>query len=160
MKIKDERIVREENKINSEAYYLVLFLATTSILIKSYVLDLPAASYTTELVVILVSILYVAVRSMMRGVDMMNNEKFVKRISAAFILLGSLASSIMIAVKNYSLYHAKYTGVFDWHFIATIIVTFISSVIFLAAVFAVFYALNKAGQKRIERKLHEEDQKK
>lgn len=25
MKIKDERIVREENKINSEAYYLVFF---------------------------------------------------------------------------------------------------------------------------------------
>ncbi|WP_341479696.1 DUF6773 family protein [Clostridium algidicarnis] len=52
-KIKDERVLQLNNKIQSEAYIIVLFLTIVSVFIKSYVMDMPFLQYAVEIGIII-----------------------------------------------------------------------------------------------------------
>lgn len=155
--IKDERVLQLNNKIQSEAYLIVLFLAAASVFIKSYVLDMSFSQYAVELGIIILSTAYIVVRSMLVGYNFMNNSKRGKVLTGSAILALSLAISIINGIKNYSLYGDKYTGIFDGLFIAVLVVTFISAAVFNSVVFALLYWFNVKGQQRIEKKLTDED---
>ncbi|WP_048600787.1 DUF6773 family protein [Rubeoparvulum massiliense] len=158
MKIKDERVSQLTNKIQSEAYYVALFLLTTSVFIKSYVMDMSFSQYAVELGIILLSSVYIAIRGMFLGYEFVNNSKNGKILVVAGIVTSSLVLSIVSGIKNYSLYGDKYTGIFDGHFIAALVVTFFSTMIFISVVVVLLYWMNKIGQQRIEKKLNEEDE--
>ena len=157
-KIKDERVLQLNNKIQSEAYLIVLFLAAASIFLKLYVMDMSFSQYAAELGIIILSTVYIAVRSMLLGYNFMNNSKSGKVLTVISILILSLAVSIMNGMRNYSLYGDKYTGIFDGLFIAVIVVTFISAAVFISVVFALLYWFNMKGQQRIEKKLNKGDE--
>lgn len=156
-KIKDERVLQLNNKIQSEAYLIVLFIASISILVKSYIMDMSFSQYVVELGIIILSTIYIAVRGMFIGYNFMNNSKGGKILTVSAVLILSLAISISNGIKNYSLYSDKYNGIFDGHFIAVLIFTFISSAIFIGVVFVLLYWLNRKGQQSIEKKLNERD---
>lgn len=157
-KIKDERVLQLNNKIQSEAYSVVLFLLATSVFIKCYIMDMSFSQYEVELGIIILSISYIAVRSMLVGYNFMNTSKGGKVLTVSAILVLSLTVSIINGIRNYSLYGDKYTGIFDGHFIAVLVVTFISAAIFISVVFALLYWFNMKGQQRIEKKLKEGDE--
>ncbi len=157
MNIKDERVIQLNNKIQSEAYLLVLFLATASVIVKSYVLNFAFSQYVVELGIILISTLYISVRGMMLGNSFVSTTKTGKRLTVFAIVVLSLIIGGITGVKNYTLYGDKYTGIFDGYFIATILITSLSAVIFISLIIAVLYWLNNKGQKRMENKLNEED---
>lgn len=157
-KIKDERVLQLNNKIQSEAYFVVLFLAVASVFIKSYVMDMSFSQYAVELSIIILSTAYIAVRSMLAGYNFMNTSKGGKAVIVSAVLALSLAISIINGIKNYSLYGDKYTGIFDGAFIAVLVITFISATVFISVVFALLYWFNRKGQQRIEKKLDEEDE--
>ena len=157
-KIKDERVLQLNNKIQSEAYLIVLFLAVASVFIKSYVMDMSFSQYAVELGIIILSTGYIVVRSMLVGHNFMNNSKNGKILIVSAILVLSLAISIISGIRNYSLYGDKYTGIFDGHFIAVLIFTFISAAVFISVVIALLYWFNMKGQQRIEKKLNEGDE--
>ena len=48
-KIKDERIVQLNNKIQSEAFILIIAILALSIFIKAYMLDMGVREYLTEM---------------------------------------------------------------------------------------------------------------
>ena len=154
-KIKDERIMQLNNKIQSEAYLVVIFLAAISCFIKSDVMDLDFSQFAVEFGIIILSTAYIAIRSMLIGHDLMNNSKGGKVLTITSILALSLAISIINGIRNYSLYSDKYSGVFDGLFISVLVVTFISAVVFISVVFDLLYWSNLQGQKRIEKKLNE-----
>lgn len=158
MKIKDERVSQLTNKIQSEAYYVALFLLATSVFIKSYVMDMSFLQYSVELSIIILSSVYIAIRGMFLGYEFVNNSKNGKILVVAGIVTSSLVLSIVSGIKNYSLYGDKYTGIFDGHFIAALVVTFFSTMIFISIIIALLYWMNKIGQQRIEKKLNEEDE--
>lgn len=157
-KIKDERVVQLNNKIQSEAYILVLFLAAASIFIKCYVMDMSFSQYAVELGIMILSIVYIVVRGMLLGYNIVNNSKNEKVLTVSVILVLSLAISITNGIRNYSLYGDKYTGIFDGNFIAVLVIMFISSAVFISVIFAFLYWFNWKGQQRIEKKLKEEDE--
>lgn len=156
-KIKDERVLQLNNKIQSEAYLIVLFLLAVSVFIKSYVMDMSFSQYAVELGIIILSIVYIVIRSMLVGYSFMNTSKWEKALKVSAILTASLATSIINGIRNYSLYGDKYTGIFDGHFIAVLIFTFFSSAVFISIVITLLYWFNRKGQQRIEKKLNEED---
>lgn len=157
-KIKDERVLQLNNKIQSEAYFVVLFLATISVFIKSYVMDMSFSQYSVELGIIILSTAYIAVRSMLLGYNFMDISKGGKALTVSSVLVLSLVISIINGIKNYSLYGDKYTGIFDGLFIAVLVITFISAAVFISVVFALLYWFNMKGQQRIESKLNEGDE--
>lgn len=157
-KIKDERVLQLNHQIQSEAYLVTLFLLLTSVFVKSYSMDLPFSQYAVELGVVVLSTLYVAIRGMTVGYNFMDASKGGKVLTVSSIFVLSLIVTGVNAVRNYSLYGRKYTGILDGHFIAVLIIMFLSSVVFMSVIFAFLYWLNRKGQQRIERKLNEEEE--
>lgn len=156
-KIKDERVVQVNNKIQSEAYVVVTFLALISIFVKTYIMDMPFSQYVVELGMIIVSTTYIAIRSMLVGHDFMSTNKK-KKLTIFFILGSSLAITTINGIRNYSLYSDKYTGVFDGLFLSVLVVTFISAIIFISIILVFFNWLNNKGQQRLEKKLNDEEE--
>ena len=55
-KIKDERIVQLNNKIQSEAFILIIAILALSIFIKAYMLDMGVREYLTEIIYVFLTI--------------------------------------------------------------------------------------------------------
>lgn len=155
-KVKDERIIQVQNKILGEAYFVTVLLLFISILVKAYVMKCDYTNYITELIIIILSAIYIAVRSMMCGNNLMDTSKRNK----TFCVLGAFGASIVITaingVRNYTNYGERYSGLLDWHFLATLAVTFISSFILISIGILFVYLCHKKGQQRIEKKLNDD----
>lgn len=93
MRYKDERVVREQRKIASEAFQLVLMFLLGSILYKQFVLDYEFNAYMIEYIAFFGSVFYVVFRKIYLGIDV-NNKKSELRT----YLINSLVSSIVIVV--------------------------------------------------------------
>ena len=155
-KVKDERIIQVQNKILGEAYFVTVLLLFISILVKAYVMKCDYTNYITELIIIILSAIYIAVRSMMCGNNLMDTSKRNKTLC----VLGAFGASIVITaingVRNYTNYGERYSGLLDWHFLATLAVTFISSFILISIGILFVYMCHNKGQKRIEKKLNDD----
>ena len=89
-KVKDERIIQVQNKILGEAYFVTVLLLFISILVKAYVMKCDYTNYITELIIIILSAIYIAVRSMMCGNNLMDTSKRNKTLC----VLGAFGASI------------------------------------------------------------------
>ena len=155
-KVKDERIIQVQNKILGEAYFVTVLLLFISILGKAYVMKCDYTNYITELIIIILSAIYIAVRSMMCGNNLMDTSKRNKTLC----VLGAFGASIVITaingVRNYTNYGEHYSGLLDWHFLATLAVTFISSFVLISIGILFVYLCHQKGQQRIEKKLNDD----
>lgn len=155
-KVKDERIIQVQNKILGEAYFVTVLLLFISILGKAYVMKCDYTNYITELIIIILSAIYIAVRSMMCGNNLMDTSKRNKTLC----VLGAFGASIVITaingVRNYTNYGEHYSGLLDWHFLAALAVTFISSFVLISIGILFVYLCHQKGQQRIEKKLNDD----
>ena len=71
-KMKDERIVQLNNKIQSEAFILTIMILALSIFIKSYIFDMGIREYLIELIIMMVSIAYLSIRGATVGYSSMD----------------------------------------------------------------------------------------
>ena len=152
-KIKDERIVQLNNKIQSEAFILIIAILALSIFIKAYMLDMGVREYLTEMIVMILSI-----RGAMVGYSSMDNLYFGKKFKVIFALLLAVLITVFNGIRNYTMYGEKYTGILDVHFLAVIGVTFISSLIFVTLILGAVYSIEKIGQKRLEKQFNNDEE--
>lgn len=157
-KIKDERIVQLNNKIQSEAFILVIAILALSIFIKAYMLDMGVREYLTEMIVMIVSIVYLSIRGAMVGYSSMDNLYFGKKFKVISTLLLAVLITIFNGIRNYTMYGEKYTGILDVHFLAVIGITFISSLIFVTLILGAVYSIEKIGQKRLEKQFNNDEE--
>lgn len=157
-KIKDERIVQLNNKIQSEAFILVIAILALSIFIKAYMLDMGVQEYLTEMIVMIVSIVYLSIRGAMVGYSSMDNLYFGKKFKVISTLLLAVLITIFNGIRNYTMYGEKYTGILDVHFLAVIGITFISSLIFVTLILGAVYSIEKIGQKRLEKQFDNDEE--
>ena len=99
-KIKDERIVQLNNKIQSEAFILIIAILALSIFIKAYMLDMGVREYLTEMIVMIVSIVYLSIRGAMVGYSSMDNLYFGKKFKVISALLLAELEIILCMGKN------------------------------------------------------------
>ncbi|MCU6724068.1 Uncharacterised protein [uncultured Clostridium sp.] len=157
-KIKDERIIQLNNKIQSEAFILVIAILALSIFIKAYMLDMGVREYLTEMIVMIVSIVYLSIRGAMVGYSSMDNLYFGKKFKVISTLLLAVLITIFNGIRNYTMYGEKYTGILDVHFLAVIGITFISSLIFVTLILGAVYSIEKIGQKRLEKQFDNDEE--
>ncbi len=156
-KVKDERVVQTTNKILSEAYFVIMLLLIVSIVVKTYVMGEPFTHYITEIGVIIVSAIYIAIRSMLTGNNLMDTSKR-NKILTVFAILGlSLVVTASNGVKNYSNYGEQYSGIFDFHFLAVLAVTFLSSAALISIVLLFIYICHIRGQRKLEKQIRYDD---
>ena len=156
MKMHDERVLQLNNKIQSEAYRLALFLSGGSVFIKTYVLHMSFGQYAVELGILIFTTIYIVVRSMLLGSDFVNSSKKGKIMAMVGGFILCLAASVVSGIRNYTLYGDHYTGILDGHFIAAVLFTFFSSAVFVSAALLLLFWCNKKGQERIEKMLMED----
>ena len=157
-KMKDERIVQLNNKIQSEAFILIIAILALSIFIKAYMLDMGVREYLTEMIVMIVSIVYLSIRGAMVGYSSMDNLYFGKKFKVISTLLLAVLITVFNGIRNYTMYGEKYTGILDVHFLAVIGVTFISSLIFVTLILGAVYSIEKIGQKRLEKQFDNDEE--
>ncbi|MGM9903985.1 hypothetical protein A5844_000141 [Enterococcus sp. 10A9_DIV0425] len=157
-KIKDERIIQMNHKIQSEAFLLVLALIGISLFVKSNLLDLTLSDYMAELLIVGVALIYLMVRSVMIGHEMMDPSKHAKKLRIIGILGISLLVALSTGIRNYLLYEEAYTGIFDGYFLAVLGITFCSSILFTTLIFFLVSSVNQFGQKRLEKKINQEEE--
>ena len=155
-KAEHERSIQVQNKILVEAYFVTVLLLFISILAKAYVMKCDYTNYITELIIIILSAIYIAVRSMVCGNNLMDTSKRNKTLC----VLGAFGASIVITaingVRNYTNYGEHYSGLLDWHFLAALAVTFISSFVLISIGILFVYLCHQKGQQRIEKKLNDD----
>lgn len=157
-KIKDERIIQLNNKIQSEAFILIISILALSIFIKAYMLDMGVREYLTELIVMIVSLVYISIRGAMVGYSSMENLYSRKKFKVISILLLAILITIFNGIRNYTMYGENYTGILDVHFLAVIGITFISSLIFVTLILGAVYSIEKIGQKRLEKQFDNDEE--
>lgn len=156
-KIKDERIEMTTNKIYKEAYFVLFILLLVAIFYKSYIKSMPLESYISEVCILVISVIYVAVRGMMLGSGLMNGSKKGTLLNLAIPFLLSCIVAALNGIRNYSQYGDKYSGILDGHFIAVLVVSFGSSFLFLSVCFWVLGKLQKTGEQKLDKYIEEED---
>ncbi|EDP11598.1 DUF6773 family protein [Amedibacillus dolichus] len=152
-KMKDERIVQLNNKIQSEAFILTIMILALSIFIKSYIFDMGIREYLIELIIMMVSIAYLSIRGATVGYSSMDTIYFGKKFKIIAILLLAILITIFNGIRNYTFYGKNYDGISDIHFLSVIGVTFISSLIFVSFLLGAVYSIERVGQKRLEKQL-------
>lgn len=157
-KMKDERIVQLNNKIQSEAFILTIMILALSIFIKSYIFDMGVREYLIELIIMIVSIAYLSIRGDMVGYSSMNTIYFGKKFKIIAILLLAILITIFNGIRNYTFYGKNYDGISDIHFLSVIGVTFISSLIFVSFLLGAVYSIERIGQKRLEKQLDNDEE--
>ena len=157
-KMKDERIVQLNNKIQSEAFILTIMILALSIFIKSYIFDMGIREYLIELIIMIVSIAYLSIRGDMVGYSSMNTIYFGKKFKIIAILLLAILITIFNGIRNYTFYGKNYDGISDIHFLSVIGVTFISSLIFVSFLLGAVYSIERIGQKRLEKQLDNDEE--
>lgn len=157
-KMKDERIVQLNNKIQSEAFILTIMILALSIFIKSYIFDMGIREYLIELIIMMVSIAYLSIRGAMVGYSSMNTIYFGKKFKIIAILLLAILITIFNGIRNYTFYGKNYDGISDIHFLSVIGVTFISSLIFVSFLLGAVYSIERVGQKRLEKQLDNDEE--
>lgn len=158
-KIKDERLALINNEVLKEAYYVMLSILSLSILIKTFAFNANFSQVATELIAILLSGVYISLRSSFVGLFenvFLWNSKKINIIVDVFL---GLIITITTGFDNYSRYGKHYTSTLDIHFLAVLGIIFVSSTLLLLLidnlVRSVIKSVNKSGKKRIEKKIED-----
>lgn len=154
-KIKDERIQQTRSKIFSEGFLITIFLLVISLLVKAYIMKTEYRLYIGDLGILIVSLIYVTIRGMFLGSDLLDNSAKGKKRRSLYTVILSLILTMIGGIKNYFSYKELYTGIFDKHFLAAILVYFISGIILISCVFTALHWFAKREQAQIEKKINE-----
>ncbi|HZK83622.1 MAG TPA: DUF6773 family protein [Desulfosporosinus sp.] len=98
-KTKDERVLGQQRKIGSDAFQLVSYLLLASIIYKQFMINTAISSYMTEVVALVVGLLYVVLRNILIGNDINGNYTYgTKKASMKDYILNSLFISLIISI--------------------------------------------------------------
>ena len=157
-KIIDERIEMTTNKIYKEAFFVLATLLLAAICYKAYIKSMVLETYLSEVCILLITVIYIAVREMMNGNGLISISKRGKLFSLSAVFLLSGVITIITGIRNYSQYADKYNGILDIHFIAVLLVCFLSSSVFLSVFYCFFYKLHQKGKQKIDKYINDMDE--
>ncbi len=125
---------------------------------KTYGLGLPVTACLTELVVLLVGVVYLAVRSTLVATSLWTPARPSGGRGPLAVVAISAVVAVANAVRNWNTYGDRYTGLLDGHFLAVPVVTFLACGVLLSLAFSSWAGPAAAGQKRLERQMEDEDE--
>ncbi len=156
--LQDERIVAQRRKINSDAYGILMIILLGSILVQQFLLNASFEQYAVEFICFFGMSAYMIIRYLTSGFNLYGEGRRAKTISFVnSIVAGSVVTAIN-GVLNYKQYADKYKEDGIGYFIAVLVVTFISATLLAWIVLFCINILNERSQKRIQKKLDEEEQ--
>lgn len=140
-KVTDERVKKLNQKIESEAFRVLLYGLFLYVFIEKFALNAPPKVYEGESYLLLITSIYIVARRLMLGSDLFNGQTGQKMLVLRSILCGFFTAIGYIIVNFNS---------FD---ISLCITTFVSSAITFFIVFEIMYFINNKKQQNINKKL-------
>lgn len=144
-KIQDERILLTRRKIQSDAYGLLVWVLTISIIVQQFFLKAPFSQYAFEVFILLGCGLYTSIRYFKEGIDIWTPKGSGKKGVLLLAAVGGAAAVITCVVM---------LGKRDVSFLTSYFVTYLLS--FFAAR-SVIIGKYKKKQQEIENELNEDE---
>jgi len=153
--IHDERAVAQKRKIGSEACNFLLGGLGISLLIKTYVFNVPFSQYATELLCLFGASIYIVIRNIIAGNNVYETKGNGKKSVVLISLVVGLAVCVSAGITNYARYGDKYTDV--RFFLITLAILFVSGTVLTLLIASPIYKLNQKRQKKIAEELDKEE---
>lgn len=150
--IKDERVLNQRRKIQSDGFQIVFLALLASILIQEYVFKAPFSQYAVEFVLFITASLYIVVRNFISGNDIFDYAKSGHKLVIINSLVCGVAVAAVNAILNENLLKA---GILSAVFI--VVITFLSAAFAAFIVLEIFYRINKKKQENIEAQLNDDE---
>lgn len=157
-KVKDERVMAQRQKINSEAYGILMAILLVSILAQQFIFKAPLKQYAAEAIGFFAMSIYMIVRYLNLGVNLESDERKTKSLTLVNSLVTGIAVTAINGFLNYHQYADKYKADGIGYFLLMLLVTFISSSLLVFMTLFVIHDLNKKKQRKIQKKLDEKEQ--
>lgn len=139
---KDERVVAEKRKIQSDGFQMILIFLLVSTLIQQYILKAPLAQYIVEFFCFVMGAFYVVFKNLFKGNFVSTKEYTFKRI-----VLMSLFNSLVISSVLYFV-----TGERD---IKSSLMGFVVAFFVYMAMMYLFKIINKKRIEKLEKDLED-----
>lgn len=153
----DERVLTQRQKINSEAYGILMIILLASILIQQFFLDAPFEQYSVEVICFFGMSVYILARYMMLGLDLYGEGKRSQYIPLTNSLVTGIIATAIHGVLNYTGYAKLYRDGIGYVF-AAIAIFFISITASSFILLSFLNYLNKKKQAKIQKQLDEDEQ--
>lgn len=111
---RDERIVAQRRKIQSDAYQILIYCLIASIVVQQFILHAPFAQFAVELFCLLGAGIYAVVRHLSAGIDIWNTDL----PGGKGLFLGSMLFGVLAAVLFMLLSGEKRMGTLALFFLA------------------------------------------
>lgn len=153
----DERVQVERLKFQAEALTIVGWLLFASVVVKSHMPNVPIEQLLSEVVILLVCLLYPSLRSLLAGdVDSVPSGKKSLKYSALGIIAYSASLAVFVSVLNYYQFKDKYQSIADWHFWMVPLIVFVGSGLFMMITKITTNIIGQSAKRRIEKQLGDE----
>lgn len=150
--VTDERVRQEENQVFAWVGRTMNILLPLSFLLKSVVLKWSFETYVFELVAMLVVLVYLFYGYWKKGIDMERGPAWQGYFYLGGVIVGT---TILMAWNNYQTYGQHYTGMWDGHFWAVVLIFFISMTCLVLLLLNIVSWVNTYRQKQVEKELEE-----
>ncbi|HFI0354508.1 TPA: DUF6773 family protein [Streptococcus suis] len=150
--VTDERVRQEENQVFAWVGRTMNILLPLSFLLKSVVLKWSFETYVFELVAMLVVSVYLFYGYWKKGIDMERGPAWQGYFYLGGVIVGT---TILMAWNNYQTYGQHYTGMWDGHFWAVVLIFFISMTCLVLLLLNIVSWVNTYRQKQVEKELEE-----
>ncbi|MFH0372358.1 DUF6773 family protein [Streptococcus sp. A22] len=151
--VTDERVRQEENQVFAWVGRTMNILLPLSFLLKSVVLKWSFETYVFELVAMLLISAYLFYGYWKKGIDMERGPVWQGYLYLGGVIVGT---TILMAWNNYQTYGQHYTGIWDGHFWAVVLIFFISMTCLVLLLLNIVSWVNTYRQKQVEKELEEE----
>ena len=149
----DERVVAQRQKINNEAYGILMVGLLISILVQQFYLKAPFSQYAVECLCFFGVSFYIVIRQFTLGLNLYQDEKKGTRTMLTTCLVIGSTVTIINGIMNYTANaeHYQQNGILP--FITTIAITFITATGASSLMMMLFYYINKKKQASIQKQL-------
>ncbi|MFO8087905.1 MAG: DUF6773 family protein [Bacteroidales bacterium] len=157
LEIKDERIVSQRRKTQSDAFGVLFLGLLISILLQKFMFNAPFSQYAAEFILLIVSAIYVEGRNIITG-----SGTYSKDFSGqTLVVIHSVVSGLAIAAIAIT-FNAMDLGVEQMGGVGgiaiTTMITFLSGALISFVVFQLLFMINKKRQQQIDEKYIDTDE--
>lgn len=150
--ITDERVLIQRQKIQSDAFQLIVVGLLASLLFQQYVLKAPFSQYAVEFVMFFAISLFVLIRNLMVGYNIFGSAKYGQKIVITYSFVCGSTVAVISAVRNKNLLSLGVPNA-----ILVMLVTFSFAALAAFAILEFFYIANQKKQADIEVHLNDDE---
>lgn len=99
-KIKDERVLMEQRKIQSRAYAWIVYILLVSVLVQHFFMNAPFKQYAVEFFLFIGSGIYCIIANYKEGIDIWDSEAGMKKKTIIMAFVGGAAATLVYGILS------------------------------------------------------------